>query len=232
MTMNNLQLDDAMICRLVDAHSDGVDFSHAIDLAHIPEMLAPSAKEYWDTLDGTALFRNSIVPRIDIIDRIFARAGSPVAERSALTSRPSPYMKYVMAFAVPVAVLVLMVGVSLRPTPSPIVPGTDDTPLAMQTLTVSPAASTETPTLMAKSAPTAAPSAMRVASAMAKPVVPAAVKAVPKNDPRQLFAMLSGAGAREARSEATIDEAYDAQLTALNATVVNPDNTQNNAPLQ
>lgn len=230
MTMNNLQLDDAMICRLVDAHSDGVDFSHAIDLAHIPEMLAPSAKEYWDTLDGTALFRNSIAPRIDIIDRIFARTGSPVAERSALAVRPSPYMKYVMAFAVPVAVLVLMVGVSLRPTPSPIVPGTNDAPLAMQTLSVSPAVSAETPTLVAKSAPTAPK--MRVASAMAAPIVPAAVKAVPKNDPRQLFAMLSGAGAREARSEATIDEAYDAQLTALNATVVNPDNTQNNAPLQ
>lgn len=228
MTMNNLQLDDAMICRLVDAHSDGVDFSHAINLAHIPEMLAPSAKEYWDTLDGTALFRSSIVPRADIIDRIFVQANSPVAERSAIFARPSPYMKYVMAFAVPMAVLVLMVGVSLRPTDdNPIAPATGD---AVATLEA-PAAPVAT-TMLAKSASTEpAPTALR-AAAKTRSIVPAAVKPVPKDDPRQLFAMLSSAGEREARSEATIDETYDAQLAALNAVAVNPDNLQNNAPLQ
>jgi hypothetical protein len=236
--MNNLQLDDAMICRLVDAHSDGVDFSHAIDLAHIPEMLAPSAKEYWDTLDGTALFSNSIIPRADIIDRIFARAGSPVAERSFLSSRPSPYMKYVMAFAVPMAVLVLMIGVSLRPEQGPIAPtASDDGQLTMATFSaeLAPTESAPVKTMAARTAaPLAAPapSAKRVAATMAVSVVPAAVQPVPKDDPRQLFAMISSAGDREARSEATIDETYDAQLAALNEVVINTDNTQNNAPLQ
>jgi hypothetical protein len=230
--MNNLQLDDAMICRLVDAHSDGVDFSHALDIAHIPEMLAPSAKEYWDTLDGTALFSNSIVPRADIIDRIFARAGSPVAERDALSARPSPYMKYVMAFAVPLAVLVLVVGVALRPEQeSPLSPS--DASLAMQTSSASPDAPVAAQALMAKSAPADTTAPKRAAAMMAKSVVPPAVKPVPKDDPRQLFAMLSSAGEREARSEATIDETYDAQLNALNAAVVSTNNnTQANAPLQ
>ena len=236
MTMNNLQLDDAMICRLVDAHSEGVDFPHAIDLAHIPEMLAPSAKEYWDTLDGTALFRSSIVPRTDIIDRVFARAGSPVPERGTL-SRPSPYMKYVMAFAVPMAVLVLMVGVSLRPEQGPTSQTDEVTPLAVAPFAATSPAPEAAPVsaMMAKSAPVAAPTAMaakRVAATMAVSVVPPAVKPVPKDDPRQLFAMISSAGDREARSEASIDEAYDAQLSALSDVVVNPDNTQNNAPLQ
>jgi hypothetical protein len=44
--------------------------------------------------------------------------------------------------------------------------------------------------------------------------------------------MLSSAGEREARSEATIDETYDAQLAALNTVAVTPDNLQTNAPLQ
>ncbi|HXK38121.1 MAG TPA: hypothetical protein VJ579_03580 [Candidatus Paceibacterota bacterium] len=234
--MNNLQLDDAMICRLVDAHSDGVDFPHAIDLAHIPEMLAPSAKEYWDTLDGTALFSSSILPRADIIDRVFARAGSPVSERSFLSVRPSPYMKYVMAFAVPMAVLVLMVGVSLRPEQGPIAPTLPDGQLTMATFSNETSALDQAPVsaMAAKTAPVAAPapSAKRVAATMAVSVVPAAIQPVPKDDPRQLFAMISSAGDREARSEATIDETYDAQLAALNEVVINTDNTQNDAPLQ
>jgi hypothetical protein len=234
MTMNNLQFDDAMICRLVDAHSEGVDFSHAIDLAHIPEIFAPAAKEFWDTLDGTALFRNSLTPRNDIIDRIFARVDSPVREHAIASLRPSPYMKYVMAFAVPMAVLVLVVGVSLRPVQGPVAQNADDAPLAVSTFSIIPDTSIPTPNTalpLAKSAPALASAALRAAP-VAKSVVPAAVKPVPKNDPRQLFAMLKSAGEREARSEATIDEAYDAQLTALNDTVVTPVNPQNNAPLQ
>ncbi len=228
MTMNNLQLDDAMICRLVDAHSDGVDFSHAIDLAHIPEMLAPSAKEYWDTLDGTALFRTSITPRSTIIDDIFMRAGSPVAERNVL-SRPSPYMKYVMAFAAPVAILVFMVGVWIRPDRQIEIPGADDQTLAMQSAPVSTfSANAPMAKTMATENTTAAPAALRAAAPVAKSVVPPAVKPVPKDDPRQLFAMLTSAGEREARSEATIDATYDAQLAALNAQVVNTNNTQTN----
>lgn len=240
MKTTDAQLTDAMICRIVDAHSYGVDFASAVDAARVPEHLAAEAKEFWNTLDGTALFAESLLPRPDIIARILEADVAAVPERAIpltrLAARPSPYVKYLAALSVPMAILVLIIGVSLRPKSSP----NDEapTPAAFSAVPeVQPAAApVQRAAPLAKIAPEVA--AKRSFAPAAKSIVSAKIAAA-KKDPKRLFAMLSNAGTQETKPDTVIDDAYDARLQDLSAKVIAPDpssvivtNPQNNATLQ
>jgi hypothetical protein len=83
--------------------------------------------------------------------------------------------------------------------------------------------------MMMKSAPTAGSSLAPSAKRAMMPMM--ATAEVPKDDPRQLFAMLSDAGSQEAVSETDIDDEYDARLSELDAKVMSTDNANAYAPL-
>lgn len=237
MKNNFGQLEDTVILSLADAHDDGMDFSDACFSAHVPEGLESEAREFWFTLSSQATFADSLCPRKDIIDQIFLNADIFKTGEILRPASPSPYMKYVMAFAAPLALAVLVIGVAFRTTDKTISPLAAVQELSVNANPVAFSVEGDAP-LSAHPQPaarnTAAP-ALLLAKTVSAPSSAASIatKTVSKKDPKQLFAMLQDAGVQEAQPDTQVDDAYDARLSALDAKVIDQNSNINAyVPLQ
>lgn len=219
----NSQLTDAMIIALADSYDMGVNFSDSVNNAKIPEVAIVEANEYWQLLSAQGDFCAHILPPTTIVDSLFSRMETFSPEIVSKEPTPSPYMKYVMFFAAPLSIIVMILGISFRGQPRIDVTKTIDINPALSSNTVAPTADTvNKPTSVS-------PKPQIMAARMAK-VTPTQEEII-KSDPKQLFAMLSDAGSQESQSDTIIDDAYDAQLTELDSKVIGPDNTSTYAPL-
>lgn len=221
----NSQLSDAMIIALADAHDTGVNFSDATVLAKIPEIAIVEANEYWQFMSMQKEVSSNLFPEINIVDSLCAKMDTFVPEIKAKENTPSPYMKYVMVFAAPLSILVMIIGVSMRqsPTGSDIALNPEINSVVSARMAAAPSDS-----VVEQQTPAITKPQMMVAK-MSKSV--ATQEEISKGDPKQLFAMLSDAGSQEALSETVIDEEYDAQISELDAKVIGTDNSSDYAPL-
>lgn len=236
----NSQLDDAMILALADSYDMGVDFSHAANIAEIPEMLIEEAKGYWTLLSKQNEVVHQIFPEDSIVDSILEKMDAPVPEQSIKIAAPSPYMKYVMAFAVPLSIFVMIVGIAYRNNSS-------INNLTLNDSSVSPTSYSDSneqvqiesvnakdlsAPKMAKSfggvpangsEPAPAPRALMGGANMRMMAAGAPVDEtadIQNKDPKQLLAMLTDTGSHESEPDTNIDEEFDARVTELNSKVI------------
>ncbi len=223
------QLDEEMIISLVDAYDQCVDFSAAIISAAVPDDAISDARAYWDMLDRQKNFVSTLKPKNTLLDEVLAH---PTVFRSGELlqhSAPSPYMKYIIAFAAPVAVAVLVVGAIVR-TSHPIQFSsrvqsnhTDTTEISSfvardMNIVDSPEVTVPAPALAKMSSPVAG------AAPEARMMMATFVEDVPlSSDPNQLFAMLQSAGTKESQSDAVVDDVYEARLSELDTIVTSPE---------
>lgn len=218
----NSQLTDAMIIALADSYNMGVNFSDSVEIAKIGEGAIVEANEYWSLLSKQEDFITQILPETSIVDSLFSQMNTFVPEAVVKESTPSPYMKYVMVFAAPLSILVMILGISFRQQPTP----QNNTLAEIKPLVASNIA---VPTPETSITTTASSKTNVMVARMSKTV--ATPEDISKSDPKKLFAMLSEAGSQEAQPETIIDEAYEAQLTELDSKVIGTDNSTTYAPL-
>jgi hypothetical protein len=220
----NSQLTDAMIIALLDAFDTGVNFSDASEIAMIPEVAISEANEYWHLLSTQNDYSSSILPDASIIDTLFARLDTYSPEAAVKEATPSPYMKYVMVFAAPLSILVMILGISFRKDSIvDIKPSVSDSKVTIS------ANNPATNALYEVEVPNVSPGNRTASDRSAKTVITPEI--IANEDPKQLFAMISEAGTHEVQSEVEIDNEYDAQLSALDSKVIDSDNSNTYAPL-
>src|SRR5436309_1595553 len=105
MTNREYKLTDEMLVELMEAHSNGVEFSAALKSVRIPELLVSEAQDYWKVFGGMTLHRNiadSAHNPKDMFANIWTEvapinAAAPVLTPFSFIS--SPYIKQLFAVA-------------------------------------------------------------------------------------------------------------------------------------
>lgn len=220
----NSQLTDAMIIALADAFDTGVDFSDAVKLSKIPEIAVIEANDYWCFLSEQNKFSSTISPDISIIDSLFSRLDTFSPEISIKEHTPSPYMKYVMVFAAPLSILVMILGITFRQDSA-----IDTKPNIIEPTVYSLSANVPEVSEVKPQEPRVSPSANAMLVKSAK--VEIDPEAIANEDPKQLFALISEVGSYESQSEVEIDNQYDAQLSELDSKVIDSNNSNAYVPL-
>lgn len=232
MKNNNSQLDDLMILSLADAHESCVNFSDAMKIANIPDSLMSEAKVYWNFLKKQSDLITNILPEETIVDSALSKMNyAPLLHNKAKT--PSPYMKFVMAFAAPVSIIVMIFGIVYRQDRdvTPELPVINEN---ISGITASPntfnleTTSNETPAakVAAKTITTANDATASYARVMTASPSAISKEEIQNSDPRQLFAMLTNTGSFEAEPDTRIDEVFDAKLSELDSIVVDNNTTK------
>lgn len=243
MKKHNSQLDDAMILALADSYDMGVDFSHAANIIEIPEMLMSEAKEYWNLLSKQNEVAHQIFPEDSIVDSLLSKMDAPVPEQSIKIAAPSPYMKYVMAFAVPLSILVMVIGVAYRKDSNSgnltlnnpmdesaafsvqadggeIIQSDGDISGAIQPRVSQGFGGSPDNTDSAEAASPRALMGVANMKMMAASEPAPSTADIQNKDPKQLLAMLTDTGSHESESDTNIDEEFDARVVELNSKVI------------
>lgn len=251
MTNREYKLTDEMLVDLMEAHANGAEFSAALTNVRIPELLVPEAQDYWKMFGGMASHRN-VAPSSHLFEEIWSEVNPPVFAGpilGAMTPSPlsfiaSPYMKQLFAVAGAFGALVLVISsvqwnsfggapVSTDATLNPsAIPEGSVTKMDSRSLTFATPAPTPKPLIPTAPAASPAPSARMMAKAApqndsngggAAPMMMMA--AAPSPDAKQLVAVLSETGTREATADTYIDDDYDKQLAAYDAAMTADNDT-------